>query len=228
MRIDHSKGREKFVSIVLLGVSGFLVVLVSLKVMGFVTTSARAESLVKNAMAQGKSDDKEMKKHLADSKAIADDLKKKNLFSPPPPKQHPVKAVTGILGSEAIIDGKLYKVGDKIADARILAIGATEVRIEWDGKEKVFSPMGADASSEAGPQRPGRPGMAARAERGRPEGGAPVVVVGPGGRRSGRGGFGSLSPEEREKLRERWQTMSEQERQEFRERMRERSGRERR
>ena len=44
MKLDYPKGRDKFVSIILLGVSGFLVVLVSLKVTGFVTTSARAES----------------------------------------------------------------------------------------------------------------------------------------------------------------------------------------
>jgi hypothetical protein len=229
MKSDYPKGRDKFVSIILLGVSGLLVVLVSLKVMGFVTASARAESLVKNALEQGKPDAKEMEKHLADSKAIVDDLKKMNLFAPPPPKQHPVKEVTGILGNEAIIDGKLYKVGDKIGDAKIVAIDTTRVRIEWEGKEKVFSPIGvADSSASApGPRRPGRPDMAARAGGGR-RGGAEMVVVGPGGRRSGRGGFGSLSSEERERMRARWESMSERERQEFRERMRERSSRERR
>ena len=227
MKLDNPKGRDKFVSIILLGVSAFLVVLVSLKVTGFVTTSAKAESLVKSAMEQGKPDAKEMEKHLADSKAIADDLKKNNLFAPPAPKQHPVKEVMGILGNEAIINGKFYKVGDKIGDAKIVAIDTTQVRIEWDGKEKVFSPIGAVASSASGPRRPGRPPMAARAGGSRREGAA-MVVVGPGGRQAGRGGFGSLSAEERERMRERWMNMSEQERQEFRERMRERFSRGRR
>ena len=227
MKPDYPKRRDKFVSIILLGVSGFLVVLVSLKVTGFVTNSARADSLVKNAMEQGKPDAKEMEKHLADSKAIADDLKKKNLFAPPPPKQHPVKEVMGILGNEAIINGKLYKVGDKIGDAKILAIDTTQVRIEWDGKEKTFAPFAGAGSPAPGPRRPGRPDMTARAGGSRREGAA-VVVVGPGGRRPGRGGFGSFSPEDRERMRARWESMSEQERQEFRERMRERSGRGRR
>lgn len=227
MRLDYPKGRDKLVSIILLGVSGLLVVLVSLRVTGFVTTSARAESLVKNAMEQGKPDAKEMEKHLADSKAIADGLKKENLFAPPPPKQHPVKEVTGILGDEAIINGKLYKVGDKVGDAKILAIDVTQVRIEWDGKEKTFAPFAGAGSPAPGPRRPGRPDMAVRAEGGRRQGAA-MVVVGPGSRRSGRGGFGSLSAEERERMRARWESMSEQERQEFRERMRERFGRGRR
>jgi hypothetical protein len=227
MKLDYPKGRDRFVSIILLGVSGFFVVLVSLKVTGFVTTSARAESLVKNAIEQGKPDAEEMEKRLADSKAIVDDLKKKNLFAPPPPKQHPVKEVMGILGNEAIINGKFYKVGDKIGDAKIVAIDATQVRIEWDGKEKVFSPIGAVASSAPGPRRSGRPDMPARPAGGRREGAA-MVVVGAGARRPGRGRFGSMSEEERERMRARWQSMSEQERQEFRERMRERSGRGRR
>ena len=227
MKLDNPKGRDKFVSIILLGVSAFLVVLVSLKVTGFVTASARAESLVKSAMEQGKADAKEVEKHLADSKAIADDLKKNNLFVPPPPKQHPVKEVMGILGNEAIINGKFYKVGDKIGDAKIVAIDTTQVRIEWDGKEKVFAPIGAVASSAPGPRRPGRPDMAARAGGSGREGAA-MVVVGRGGRQSGRGRFGSLSEEERERMRERWMNMSEQERQEFRERMRERFSRGRR
>jgi hypothetical protein len=227
MKLDYPKDRDRFVSIILLGVSGFLVVLVSLKVTGFVTTSARAENLVKNAMEQGISDANEMEKHLADSKAIADGLKKNNLFVPPPPKQHPVKDVMGILGNEAIINGKFYKVGDKIGDAKIVAIEATQVRIEWDGKEKVFAPIGAVASSAPGPRRPGRPDMAARAGGGRREGAA-MVVVGRGGRRPSGGRFGSLSAEERERMRERFMNMSEQEREEFRQRMRERSGRGRR
>jgi hypothetical protein len=227
MKLDYPKGRDKFVSIILLGVSAFLVVLVSLKVTGFVTASARAESLVKNAMEQGMPDANEMEKHLAGSKAIADSLKKNNLFAPPPPKQHPVKEVMGILGDEAIINGKFYKVGDKIGDAKIVAVETTQVRIEWDGKEKVFSPIGAVASSAPGPRRPGRPDMVARAGGGRREGAA-MVVVGPGGRGSGRGRFGSLSAEERERMRARWESMSEQERQEFRDRMRDRFSRGRR
>jgi len=226
MKLDYPNGKDKVVSIILLGLAVLLAVLISVKVTGFVTTSARAESLVKSAAAQGQPDVEQMEKHLADSKAVANGLKKKNLFAPPPPRQHPVKEVAGILGSEALINGRWYKVGDKIADARVVTVEATQVRIVWDGKEKVFAPMGATGAAPPGGSRPGRPDRrgAAGAGPGRREGAA-MVVVGPGTGRSGRGRFGSLSDEERERMRQRFENMSEQERQEFRERMRERWGR---
>ena len=57
-------------------------------------------------------------------------------------------------GNEAFIAGKWYKVGDKIADAKIVTIGATKVEIEWDGKKTSFSPIGStSARSAAGGRR---------------------------------------------------------------------------
>jgi hypothetical protein len=74
-------------------------------------------------------------------------LKKNNLFSPPPPWENPVKAVLGILDDEAYINGKWYKVGAKIGDAKIVAIDAASVTTEWEGKKKVFYPVDAESSS---------------------------------------------------------------------------------
>ncbi|NQT02183.1 MAG: hypothetical protein HQ580_09180, partial [Planctomycetes bacterium] len=175
-------------------------------------------------------------------KVLADALKKNNLFAPPPPKQHPVKEVTGIFGDEVIINNKLYKVGDKIGDATIVSIEATQVTIEWDGKKKTFSPMDAGGSSP-----PGGPGGSRPTARGgppRPAGGSAQMVTvrsqggptgGPGG---GMGGFGgmrervqNMSEPERDRFRaemqerrERYMNMSEAEREKFRAEMRERFG----
>lgn len=220
MKLHDVRRKRELTSIALLCASALFAVIVAIRVGGFYTSPARAENVLKEAIGHNNPGANDMGKYLADSKEIADELKKKNLFAPPPPKQHPVKAVSGILGQEAIINGNFYKVGDKIGDARIVAIEATKVRIEWDGKEKAFFPIEAGA----GPGRPGpeRPDMAGRPKG--PEEGSETVAVGPPGPPGGMRGPGFLSAEERAELRERWQNMSEEERQQFRSRMRERFG----
>lgn len=151
MKRDYLKGKTELISILLLGISIALVVLILAKVASFYARTARAENLVESALTESTPDANEVEQHLAQSKAIADELKKKNLFAPPPPKQHPVKQVQGILGNEVIIEGKFYKIGEKIADAKIVAIEPTRAKIEWDGKEKWFAPIA--AASAPGPKQ---------------------------------------------------------------------------
>jgi len=211
---NYLKEKKESVSVVLLGVSVLFGIMILVKVRGFFVTSAWAEEVVKRAVAQSKPDANDAKEHLAESKAIADELKKKNLFAPPTPKKHPVNQVLGIMGSEALINGKWYKAGDNVGDAKIVAIEPALVRIEWDGREKTFAPM--QAAGPGGPRR-GGPEMASRTEGG-PRAGAAMVVVGPGGRQGPGGEEGFRG------MRERFQNMSEEERNAFRERMRERFG----
>jgi len=168
MKIDYLKDlREKkeLVSVVLLGFSAFLAVLILVKVTGFFTAPAKAELLVKKAVAQNNTGANDMDKYFAKYKALANELKKNNLFAPPPPKQHPVKEVWGIFGDEVIIRDKLYKVGDKVGEAKIVAIEPTQVTIEWDGKKKTFAPFEAKGSSQ-----PGGPGGSRASARGGPPG----------------------------------------------------------
>ena len=47
-----------------------------------------------------------------------------------------------------LINGKWYKVGDKVGDAEIMAIEPTQVKIKWDGKEKFFAPLAAASAKE--------------------------------------------------------------------------------
>ena len=101
----------------MLGVSAVLAVLAVVKLMDYYTTSAEAQSIVRKAVDQAKTDPKLIEENLAGFKKIADALKKESLFVPRAPKRHPVSAVLGIMGSEALINGKWYKVGDKIKDA---------------------------------------------------------------------------------------------------------------
>ena len=162
MTLDHIRSlvqnKREHVRVVLLAIAVLSGVLAVAKVTGFFIASARAERIVKQATARSIPDPNIVESYVAKSKPIAEDLKKKNLFWPTP-KVHPVKAVLGIFGDEAYINGKWYKVGAKVGDAKILAIDAASVTTEWDGKKKVFYPIDAEGSpAPGGPKpRPGRP-----------------------------------------------------------------------
>jgi hypothetical protein len=246
MKLDYLKEKKELVSVVLLGVSAFLAVLILVKITGFFTAPAKAELLVKKAVAQNNTDANDMDKYFAKYKALANELKKNNLFAPPPPKQHPVKEVVGIFGDEVIIRGKLYKVGDKVGDAKIVAIEPTQVTIEWDGKKTTFAPFDAKGSSRPGGPRGSRP--TARGGPPRPGGGSAQMVTirsegrPMGGRGGGMGGgmerfrgmregMQNMSEADRDRFmaemrerRERYMNMSEAEREKFRAEMRERFG----
>ena len=215
LKNNHSKNNKHIVSVGLLGFSAFMGVLILIKVTGFFAAPARAENSVKRAVALSKPDPNDMEKYFVKSKAIADVLKKNNLFVPPPPKRHPVNQVLGILGSEALINGKWYKAGDKVGDAKVVAIEPTLVRIEWEGNEKTFLPFDTKGASPSGPPRPRGP-VAKAGEKGRPE----MVVVRSEGRPMPGRRDSAPSPEERarrggfEGMRERLRNMSDEERRE--------------
>jgi hypothetical protein len=233
MNLDYLKERltnkQEMIPTVLLGVSVLCGILILVKVTSFFVASARAESIVKQAVEQSRSDQKNLEKHLADSAEISNELKKNNLFAPPVPKQHPVTEVSGIFGDQVLIKNKWYGVGDSIADARIVAIGPTSVTIVWDGKEKTFLPIQAKAVAANGPRGKGGTASANEGENNKQENGgnSPETVVvqneGGGPRFGDRGGPGGGFTA----MRQRFENMSEEERQAFRDRMRERFARNR-
>ena len=194
-------GKGEFASILLLIVSVFLGCAALFKITGFFAATVKAKGLVKRAVADSSSDAGNVQSSLAASRAMADELKKKNLFAPPAPKQHPVKQVQGIFGDEVLIDGEWHKLGDDIEDARIVAIEPTLVRIEWEGGERVFEPINDSGSESPEGQRSRgtRADRTARA-RGTEAGSAAVVVVGDQGtNRGGRASSEKLSGKEKAK-----------------------------
>lgn len=220
MSTREQRGTIDPLATMLLAVAGLLGAFMLLEVAKFVASVAHAESTVARVTrpaaktVAGAQD-------AAQMQSVVDGLKNNNLFAPPPAKQNPVNEVIGILGDEALINGQWYKVGAAIGDAKILAIEPTKVKIVWNGQEKEFTPITATGSG-------GPPGPGGR-ERGRggpqpPQKSGPQMVV-TGARGSGPPGMGSLSPEEREAMRERWKNMSPEERDKLRNEMRERSGR---
>ena len=147
MRLDHIKDNKEVVSVLLIVVSALLVVATFVKAAGTVMSIAEAQRHVAGAIEQGKPDPNQVRSCMAEAKQLADQLKIKNLYAPPPPKKNPVTEVRGIMGGEALIDGKWYKAGDKIGDAKIVAVEPTLVRVEWEAELHTFEPIKA-----AGPQ----------------------------------------------------------------------------
>jgi len=141
MKSDRLKNRKDLISMGALAFSGVLCVVIALKVAGFFVASASAERLIDGCVVLSSPDSNDAAKYLAESKATAEEIKKKNLFSPPKKERFPVKKVTAIFGNSAFINGKWYKAGDKVGDANVVTIAATYVKVEWKGKEKVFSPF---------------------------------------------------------------------------------------
>jgi len=143
------------------------------KVTAFCVQRGRMQAL--GTLVGSGQDPNRLKLSLGEAKKTVDSLKQNNLFVKAPPKQNPIKQVEGILGQEALIGGKWYKVGDKIADAKIVAIAATQVEVEWDGKKTSLTPM---ASVSAGPPAPpAGPGAPPKKEAGPPSQKSPEVKV---------------------------------------------------
>jgi hypothetical protein len=129
----------------------------------------RLQRVAAEVRSLNRQDPNDLQKSLRQAKEAAETVKKTNLFVKRPPKENPIKQVDGILGSEVLIGDKWYKVGDKVGDAKIVAVRPTEVLVEWDGKSKTFTPM--SASGAEPPSRPGpaKPDLAKSPEPGKAE-----------------------------------------------------------
>lgn len=191
---------------VLLGASAFG------KVAGFYVQRGRVQGVL--GLARSERDPNSLKRSLGEAKKAAETLKQKNLFVKAPPQEHPVKQVDGILGSEAFIAGKWYKVGEKVGDAKIVAINATDVKVEWNGKETTFSPI---AAVSAAP--PGRPPVAGGLVKPggpqppKPPDARPAKIPGPPTEDDPLAWMGvKLSPKMRELLLQKWNSATPEER----------------
>lgn len=197
MKSESLRKKTEPLTKVLFAVAVLLGALVFLKI-GFFVSSSNAMMMAAQA-DPNEAGAADLKKVLAATKASADQIKKNNLFVPVSAKQYPVNQVIGILGREALIGDKWYKVGDSIGEAKIVAIEPTKVKVVWNGQEKEFSPIGSTSGSGDRSGPPGRasgPGVGARAGSGVAAGGSAAD------RDKLRQQFVNASPEEKQRLRE--------------------------
>ena len=164
--MDYVKNGMWYASRALFAASVVLAVLTVTRVSGFMTSSDRITKTVKTAKAQNGHDEETVANLLAKGHKTADQLKNKNMFVTPPPKPKPPVCL-GIIGSSAIIDGKLYKAGDNVGGAEIISVGAKEVLIKWQDNEMKLAPFA--ANNAATPGRKPSPGSKPRLKEPDPE-----------------------------------------------------------
>jgi hypothetical protein len=212
MGTRNSAATERSVSTGLFAFSLLLIALIFLRVVMFIGTTTEMRLLARRITPQVQPTASQTQEKAVDFRALIAGLKK-NLFTPSPSREHPVKDVSGILGNEVFIGGRWYRCHDKIGEATIVYIGPTEVRIERDGKEKTFAPIqGGSPASAKGPE------PAVLSEKKEKPRSAPVVIISqppvpPWWTRIPFRDLSSQEQEELRKLRERWFDMSEQEQQ---------------
>ena len=119
----------------------------------FLTVQSNPE-ITGELLAQNQPDPNRVKDHLAYYQEFADALQNKNLFAEPPKPPQPPKQCSAILGDEAFIDGKWVKVGNTVgAGAKIVAIDAAQVKLDWNGKEITLAPIKVASAGSPGPSR---------------------------------------------------------------------------
>jgi len=115
---DHLKNKKELVPTVRLGVSVLCGILILVKVTSFFVASARAESVVKRAIEQNVTDPNNIKKQLASSAAITDELKKK--YYKKSRRNSPKNIVSGIMNSGKtklrILDCNFSKIITKLRE----------------------------------------------------------------------------------------------------------------
>ena len=165
---------------------------------------------------------------------LVESLKEKNIFVPPPPKPKPPKQCQGIFGDEVLINGKWYKAGDTVpSGAKVLAVEAASVKLEWEGKEIILAPIKAATSSGAKPPAKKAPRRTKKTNPGKkPEKTEPAepeelvdeddlawLDIPEHLKEKFRKVWDKMTPEQKEKGREQWQNMSEEQKQQAFEQM---------
>ncbi|UCD56046.1 MAG: hypothetical protein JSV16_09340 [Candidatus Hydrogenedentota bacterium] len=215
MKLESLREKQGVASISLLCASGVLGILIVVRLGSFFAASARMERLVEEAVAQAKPDPNGAKDYIARFKEAADELKKNNMFAPPPPKPGwPVSRVEGILGDTAFINGDWRKVGDNIGGAKVLEIGPSYVKLEWEGQQKTFFPF--DVGTVPEPKKEKKAVQKPKPKKkkieekpvekeevAQPEGDDPLAWMGV-----------ELSPRLRAKILEKWDEMSDEQKEE--------------
>jgi hypothetical protein len=217
MKKYNPKKTKAKISILLLVISVLLVAGIVVKGANYMVFSAKVPGLIAEATLHSKADPNETKKYSEKAKELTEELTKKNMFAPPPPKpQNPIKEIN-IIGDAVVIDGNYYKEGAEYKGAKILRIEASQMTYEWEGEKITIGPFGtvSSGSDEKKRRRDKKEEKVEKKNQPREEN-SERRRRGPR-RRGGR----RMSEEEREKIR----NMSSEERREYRRKMREeRSG----
>ncbi|MDH7598665.1 MAG: hypothetical protein QHH07_03375 [Sedimentisphaerales bacterium] len=190
MSYRSKKGLGSMVSLLMLVVAALLGAVSVAKVARVFVVSSRLEQITKANGIVAAPTQEQVEKAMASTRALADGLKKANLFIPAPAIRNPVQQVYAIMGDEVLINGRWYKAGEKVADVNIVAVEPTRVVIDWNGQRISLSPIQAAIEGQEGGGR----------GRGRPMGGTGPVVTQVGGVAGFGPGMFGFSEQDRQRL----------------------------
>ncbi len=229
------KKTRKHIPAILLAVSLLLAGVMTAKVMAYAASSMAISARIANAVGAVNCEDEELKVYTAKYVDLAGELKKKSVFAPPPKKKNPVKEVVAIFGKEAFINGKWYKVGDKIGKAELIAIEPTHIVVKFDGKESKIAPIARPTEYKTPEKKPEKKEgsvektdepveqEAAVAQEAESTVDDPLAWIGvklsPALRAKFLEKWNSMSDEEKEKTKEQWSKMSQEEKEQAVEQM---------
>ena len=204
-----------------------IAVVMVVKVFAFVAAPDNLEEKIQAAEDKYKLDDKAVKEYQKKYVTAVDLLKKKNHLSPKASSPKP-PTCTGVIGSKALINGKLYAVGDSVLGAKITDISPTGATIEWEGKPMqlaAFAKVNAPSSPSSGRDETRHRVEDKSDKMSKKAGGMP----GPANQPRGPGGRGpmGMSDEQMQKMRQmrdKYMKMSPDEQQKFRDEQRQRFG----
>ena len=149
MPLAYPRNPSEWTAALLLLIAAALAMLTAVGGLGYATAALMDPNSIRDALTGSDADPNQQAALLAENDKLVEELKSSGMFAPLPPKPSPHKEISGILGSQVLMKGKWYKVGDTMAGAKVLAIEATCVKIEWEGKEMTLAPM--KARDAAGP-----------------------------------------------------------------------------
>jgi hypothetical protein len=164
---------------------------------------------VEKAIGHYKTMEKEVVSTIQTPNKAIEEMRKNNPFSGAEPTPA-MPQCQGILGQYALFGDQWYKVGDTVQDAKIVSIGPSEVKIQWQGQEQALKPFDVAVQYQkpqaSGPTPAGSGAAQPVVAQGQPEM-PPMPMM--GGR-----GFNpfNMSPDELGRMRDRFMNMSPDER----------------
>jgi len=183
------------------------------------THSVSLPGHAQRALAQHKSSSKDQTSEQPPQQASVP----KNPFSPPP--QFVSVQCTAILGQEALIEGRWYKIGDTVKGLKIVEIQPASVKIAWQDQEHILIPFNVPvqySSSSPSSRSSSPPVQNPNNTSSRPP--EPTDRRQPNIRGGPPPGAGMPSEEQRRQMRERYLNASPEEQAEMRRQMRDRFG----
>jgi hypothetical protein len=159
MNIAFLRGKKELAPAVLLGVAVIVALAGLIRITVFAAGPWSGAAALAEQVDRNQSQSDVLEKHLAANKKTADELKTKNPFVMVSKAKPQTPKVNGVLGDKVLINGAWYGVGQTVGGAKILAIEAARVMVEWEGKTIPLEIVAAP-SSGGGPAKPPAPVMA--------------------------------------------------------------------